>query len=176
MDSIGGINSSDPQLYGLLQGTGQTQAASGSQSSGATDGTSSSDLRQKVAGLQDQIDTAVNSALQNLDKSTDAKGVFQAVKTAIDGVLKDNGVDPSQVKPHHHHHHHGQGGSGSGASGTQQAGGFRGHIDDLLKQNGFDPDQLRQQLVSSLGSAGSASDPTAEVSGLAPGSTVDVAA
>jgi hypothetical protein len=175
MDSIGGINSSDPQLYGLLQGAGQTQAVSNSQESGSTDGTQGSDLRQKVAGLQDKIDTAVNSALQNLDKSTDAKGVFQAVKTAIDGVLKDNGIDPSQVKPHHHHHHHGQGG-GSGASGTQQAGGFRSHIDDLLRQNGFDPDQLRQQLVSSLGSAGSATDSTAQVSGLAPGSTVDVAA
>jgi hypothetical protein len=180
MTSISGISGSDPQLYDLTQSLASTRSSS---ETAPADGTASGGPAQKLGGLRDKIDAAVSSALQNLDKSTDAKDVFQTIKTAVDGVLKDNGVDPAKVQQHRHHHHHGYGGGaggsaggGGGAGGSAGGGGVSAHIDDLLRQNGFDPDQLRQQLASSAGSGASTADPTAPISDLVAGPSVDVQA
>jgi hypothetical protein len=50
---------------------------------------------KQLAGLQDQIQSAVQGALESSDGSSDPR---EAVESAINGVLKDNGIDADELK------------------------------------------------------------------------------
>jgi hypothetical protein len=51
-----------------------------------------------LTNLLDQINTAVNSAVQNVQNTGNSTDFKDAIVNAIDGTLKANGIDPEKVK------------------------------------------------------------------------------
>ncbi len=87
---------------------------------------------EKLSGLSDQIGEAISGALEGFDGTGDPR---EAVETAVNGVLKDNGIDPEklkeQLKSVGEKLGYGQGGSGgpggfAGFGGPGGPGGFPG--------------------------------------------------
>jgi hypothetical protein len=52
----------------------------------------------KLKSIQSDIQTAVSNTIQNYSDPTDKAGLQDAIQTAVDDVLKQNGFDPETVK------------------------------------------------------------------------------
>jgi hypothetical protein len=106
-----------------------------------------------IDALKTKIDAAISEALKNLDKTASADQIMQTVKSAIDGVLKENGIDPEEMK---------QGmqpagqdmanmppppppnGSGGGSDDLMSK------IESLLQGNGFDVENFKSELAAKM--------------------------
>ena len=134
MSGVNGVTASNADLYQLfaqsVQNTSQANlvpAASGSGSQATSATTLSSESSSTgVGSLQDQLISAITTAVQNAEQSGNTSDLNSVVKNAVDQVLQNNGIDPSSVAQqaqgaHGHHHHHGHGGGvgqNHGSSGT----------------------------------------------------------
>jgi hypothetical protein len=90
--------------------------------------------------LQKQIVAAIKDAVAKLDPNASSSDMKTAIQTAVDGVLKQNGIDPAQMK--HGHHRMGGGMGVAGAAGIAGAAQGTAMQDQLLKilGGGNDPD------------------------------------
>lgn len=163
MSTVGSITSAqDPLLLQAIQGQNPLSAVGrprdGRQAFGAgldaaaqKAGLSSSQVSQLHTDIQD----AVRSALQGTSGNSDN---LQAVKDAVDGVLKKYGIDPASLKPQHagraHHHH------GAGQAGKAKEQENDGDADDASS----DPQNATDAAVATL------------LKGLPSGSLLDAAA
>jgi hypothetical protein len=120
---------------------------------------------EKLSGLSDKIGEAISGALDGLNGNSDPR---EAIESAVNGVLKDNGIDPEklkeQLKSVGEKLGYGQGGppgfggfggpGGPGGAGgfpgfgglQGPGGGFGGGMSAMSNQN-----QSVQTLLSSLG-------------------------
>jgi len=84
--------------------------------------------------LQDQLATAITSAVQTAEQSGNTSNLASVIQEAVNQVFKNNGIDPSTLEQqaagqtqgaHHHHHHHAEAGSAGETSGdsSQSASG-----------------------------------------------------
>lgn len=108
MSSISSVNS-DTLAYLLQQvslrqsetsqtdSTNATQRASFEEKFEATAEAAGLDT-DALADLKDEIQTAVTSAIDNYDESDTSVSLDETIKTAIDGVLEDNGYDAKEVE------------------------------------------------------------------------------
>jgi len=146
MSSIGNIGlSSTVQMLNSQYSTSQSGNNRIDKSSDSTD-TSSND--QGIDSLKNEMDSAITDALKKLDKSSDADTIMQTVKSAIDGVMKENGIDPQAMKD-------GMRPSGQDSANMpppppqSQNGGkddFMSKVESLLQQNGFDVDKFKSEM------------------------------
>lgn len=92
--------------------------------------------------LQKQIVSAIKDAVAKLDPNASSSDMRTAIQTAVDGVLKQNGIDPAQMK--HGHHRMGGGMGVAGAAGIAGAAQGTAAQDQLLQilngGNANDPD------------------------------------
>jgi hypothetical protein len=155
MSSIGSIGgNSSVQMLNNQYLASQSGNNSIDEASGSTE-TSSND--QGIDSLKNQMDTAITDALKKLDKSSGADTIMQTVKTAIDGVMKENGIDPQAMK------------DGMRPSGQDSANmppppshngekdGFMSKVESLLQQNGFDVAKFKSQMSKEHAQHGSSS-------------------
>jgi hypothetical protein len=114
---------------------------------------------QGIDALKEEMDSAISDSLQKLDKSSDADTIMQTIKTAMDGVMKENGIDPEAMKD-------GMRPSGDQDSASmrppppQNGGGkddFMSKVESLLQQNGFDVDKFKSEMSQKQAQHGNAS-------------------
>ena len=109
MSGISGIGSSGNSLSIILQRLDGANSQSGGLSvSGDSNASPLSAMRskleasgvdvQKLDSLQDKIKSAVTSAIQNSQNSGGTTDMQQVIQDAVDKTLKDNGIDPNQLK------------------------------------------------------------------------------
>ena len=119
MSAISSIGGTSPLTYlQQLQQRGQDNDHDGDKDQAFTNALSALGVDpSKASTIQSQIQQAIKDASSNStsDSPTDRR---TAVQQAIDGVLKNNGIDPAQFKSQlqaqfqktgagRHHHHHG---------------------------------------------------------------------
>ncbi len=109
MSGISSIGSSGNSLSIILQRLEGANSQSGGLSvSGDSNASPLSAMRskleasgvdvQKLDSLQDKIKSAVTSAIQNAQNSGGTTDMQQVIQGAVDKTLKDNGIDPNQLK------------------------------------------------------------------------------
>lgn len=109
MSGISGIGSSGNSLSIILQRLDGANSQSGGLSvSGDSNASPLSAMHskleasgvdvQKLDSLQDKIKSAVTSAIQNSQNSGGTTDMQQVIQDAVDKTLKDNGIDPNQLK------------------------------------------------------------------------------
>ena len=134
MSQIGSISAGLPiGAASWISSTTSTSRANGRmpvqpQSPNASTGISFKDL-------QKQIVAAIKDAVAKLDPNVSSSDMKTAIQTAVDGVLKQNGIDPAQMK-------HGRRHGAIGAAGAAVAAQGTAMQDQLLKilGGGNDPD------------------------------------
>ncbi len=52
----------------------------------------------KISGLRDQIQSAITSTLEEAQSSGDTSSLKDNIKTAVENVLKENGIDPEDLE------------------------------------------------------------------------------
>ncbi|HEY7032601.1 MAG TPA: hypothetical protein VH482_14765 [Thermomicrobiales bacterium] len=132
-------------------------------------GTALTDLRSK-------IDDAVKQAKANGDGSTDGR---EAVKSAIDQVLKENGVDVDKFQAAMRPSHGGGPGGPFPSNGSDGDGNDdgAGALTKTLQSKGVDPQQFYQALSKAIAeSDGNGVDLTSVFSQFQLGSSVDTVA
>jgi hypothetical protein len=116
--------------------------------------------------LQKQIVAAIKDAVAKLDPNANSSDMKTAIQTAVDGVLKRNGIDPAQMK---HGRHHGAIGA-AGAAGAAVAAQGTAMQDQLLKILGGgdanDPDGDGDNHASSSAITGIGANSQADPFGL----------
>lgn len=147
MSGIGGVPGSSTGASGWLVGNslaiGKNQRAMDADGdfdgsvSGAAAGTGSAS-GTKPGDLRAQILAALQSALGGLDPSASPADVRKTVQDTIQGVLKQNGLDPSTVARRGHHHHHNGGGVAQAAPA------------DTMSQDPISADPTREQVLQML--------------------------
>jgi activator of HSP90 ATPase len=88
--------------------------------------------------LQNQLSTAITSAIQTAEQSGNTANLNSAIQGAVDQVLQNNGINPDalqqqasgQIHGSHHHHHHGE------SSSTNQASNTSSQTSDATTSNG----------------------------------------
>jgi hypothetical protein len=151
MSGIGGVTGSASQINNWLLGrsVGIGKSNGPVDADGDHDGTvaglskpapSAGDT--KLGDLRAQILDAVRQAIGSLDPSAGREQKHDAIQSAVDGVLKANGIDRSQVqmsKAHRHHHHR---------AGTVQAAPA-----EATSQDPIATDPTEAQLLGALSDA-----------------------
>ena len=215
ISSVGNGLSAWLQQLQANQDASVTDPSSDTDSSSATSGTSASSATDSLTGASGGVHRhhhggghrkGIDSALEDQGVSgsklsdlrtkiqnavTSAKSSGQDVKSAVDGVLKDDGIDLDKFQQDL-----GAGGSGASA-GTASADATStsdatsaltasstpststsASIDSVLEQSGIDPSTFKQSLLSFLDSAnsGGSTDTSSLFSGAQAGSQVDVLA
>jgi len=181
-----------PAAYGTVDSAGAAPAESAATSNSpesspaSTANTNSASPNAAATGplsdLRQQLETAITQSVDQLPAGSSPQDVFQAVRSAVEGTLKANGIDSQQVSGpsapaghHHGHHAHGAGpaaggGSSSGSSTDSDGDGDNDGAtaaDSLLAPGTTSADALTQ-LLQAL-SAGEPSAPSA-AAGNAPAS------
>ena len=130
MSSVSSVNASESNLYlqYLLQEAGQSGGTStNSAASALTALASSSEPSDSTStdGLQSQLQTAITSAIQNVENAGgNSSDLETAIQAAVDKTLNANGIDPNKFKQE----------AASGASGTSNSSGtqLNASLRDLL--------------------------------------------
>ncbi len=153
MSSLGSINWLESSSYTSLLElvASKTQTSTSALSVGSDSEVSETSSNENgVDKLKEKIDAAISTALAKLDKSSSADEIMQAIKSAIDTTMAQNGVDKSKMQ--------GQApppppqGGGQGPVGPGGAGGkdeFMSKIESLLAANGFDVQKFESELEAS---------------------------
>lgn len=151
--------------------------------SGAVDGDSNAAI---FAELRQQIEDAIANVLQKYGINSEDSGdeqssetdsaetkasidpmqLFKEIHSAMDEVLKENGIEPpSRPRP------------GSGGPPPMPAGGAEGAspMMELLKQSGVDPEEFRQSFLTALQQSSNGEVDFAQIfSGFPAGQAVDL--
>ena len=105
-----GANSPVQDTDGDFDASPATEAASLAASANASTASTSSTTQTGGTALRDQIVAAVKQAVAGFDPSGSLTDLRKTIQSAVNGVLQQNGIDPTQVqghKGHRGHHHHG---------------------------------------------------------------------
>jgi hypothetical protein len=156
MSSIGSIGS-NPLIQMLNSQYSKSKANSSTDLSGSSE-TSSND--QGVDALKEKMDSAIADALKKLDTSSDADTIMQTIKSAIDGVMKENGIDPDAMKDGMRPSDQDSTNMPPPPPPSQGGGGkddFMSKIESLLQQNGFDVDKFKSEMSAKHAQHGSSS-------------------
>ncbi len=199
MSSISGIGSSGTSLVQYLEqlrnarksstsalasSTVQSSAASTTRPSGPPPGDFDQKLAQelesqgftgtKLSDLRTKIQEAMSSAMKSTDATTD-RG--QSVRTAVEKVLKDAGVDVDKLNQDMGIGKDGPSGASQATDGSSDASEALSAFMKMLDQQGIDPKQFLDRLESMVqNSNGQAVDISKLFSGVAVGSELDVVA
>jgi hypothetical protein len=161
MSGISCVSASNTtSLLDYLNSASKTSAASASVPAGQTDqsdqagppGFLSSELQQQgYSGTNlDDLLKKIQDAVQSAKSGSDGPPDRNAIRDAVNQVLKDAGVDTNKIDNdfkaagHAHHHHH------AGAKSGQDS-----EIDPLLESLGVDPTEFKSALQNAIQNVGS---------------------
>ena len=128
----------------------------------------------KLSDLKTKIQDAVSTAMQSMDSTTD-RG--QSVRTAVEKVLKDAGVDVDKLNQDMGIGKDGPPEASQATDGSTEASQALDAFMKMLDQQGIDPKQFLDRLQSmAQNSNGQTMDISQLFSGVAVGSEIDVKA
>lgn len=158
MSSIEGLcGSSSFSMVSMIQQLSASTTSAATGESSETESVAASN-ENGIDALKSKMDAAISEALGKLDKSASAEEIMGTVKSAIDGVMEANGLDPEAMKAGARPPEPPEGAEGEmGGTPPPPAGasGMRGNNDDfmskvesMLEANGFDVEKFRSELAS----------------------------